>query len=78
VDTVEQCGFELVEMVLADPDSWDRYDAAHWWAVHEWLATHADDPDAAGLRAWNAAERRAHLAYGRRYLGWGVFVLRLR
>ena len=78
LDTVEANGFELVEMVLADADSWDRYNASHWWTVREWLRANPDDPDAEALRAWNAAERRGHLAYGRRYLGWGVFVLRPR
>jgi hypothetical protein len=30
------------------------------------------------MRAYLDDDRRAHLAYQRRYLGWGVFVLRLR
>jgi hypothetical protein len=28
------------------------------------------------MRAYLHRSRRSHLAYGRRYLGWGVFVLR--
>ncbi|WP_371495241.1 hypothetical protein OG871_07515 [Kitasatospora sp. NBC_00374] len=28
------------------------------------------------LRAWSAHARRGYLAYTRRYLGWGVFILR--
>ena len=30
LDRIESTGFELVEMVLADGDSWDRYSAAKW------------------------------------------------
>ena len=71
-----RAGFELVEMVLANPDGWDRYVAPHWWAADAWARDHPDDPDAAAVRAFAATERAGHLAYGRRYLGWGVFVLR--
>lgn len=71
-----QAGFDLVEMVLANLDGWDRYVAPHWWAIDTWLREHPDHPDSAALRAFAAAERAGYLAYGRRYLGWGVFVLR--
>ena len=57
-------------------DGWDRYVAPHWWAADAWAREHPDDPDAAAVRAFAATERAGHLAYGRRYLGWGVFVLR--
>jgi hypothetical protein len=79
VGTAQRCesaGMSVVEMVLADGDSWDRYVAGQWWTVDRWLAAHPDHPDAAEMRRFLADSRRVHLAYGRRYLGWGVFVLR--
>lgn len=76
LDRFEAAGLELVEMVLADPDSWDRYVASQWWTIHEWLRANPGDPDAPAMREFAAASRRSHLAYNRRYLGWGVFVLR--
>jgi len=77
LDRFEAAGLELVEMVLADGDSWDRYAAEQWFAVSEWLrAVPEDHPDAADMREFLAHSRRTHLAYQRRYLGWGVFVLR--
>ena len=27
------CGLELIEMVIADHQGWDRYEAMHWQAV---------------------------------------------
>ncbi|MDA0637759.1 methyltransferase domain-containing protein [Nonomuraea sp. MCN248] len=72
----EQAGFELLEMVLASPDSWDRYVASQWWTVSDWLRAHPADPDANAMREFLSTARRSHLEYGRRYLGWGVFVLR--
>lgn len=78
LDRIESAGLELVEMVLANPDSWDRYEAAQWWTVSDWLVAHPNDPIRNELRAFVEKNRRAHLAYQRRYLGWGVFVTRPR
>jgi SAM-dependent methyltransferase len=71
-------GMELVEMVFADGDSWDRYEAPRWAALTDWLDGHPDDPDHAKIRAFRDGDREAYLRWGRRYLGWGVFVLRPR
>lgn len=76
LDRFEAAGVELVEMVLADPESWDRYEAKHWWTIERWLRTNPDDPDAPVMRDILRTHRRIHLAHGRRYAGWGVFVLR--
>jgi len=72
----EQAGCELLEMVLADLDSWDRYEAAQWRTLSDWLRANPDDPDAPALTEWLTQRRHNHLAYRRPYLGWGVFVLR--
>jgi SAM-dependent methyltransferase len=72
----EENGFELIEMVLADHQGWDRYVAPQWKAVQEWLLQNPNDPEAAGIQEWIQESRRSHLCYQRRYLGWGVFVLR--
>ncbi|MFC9974580.1 SAM-dependent methyltransferase [Spirillospora sp. NPDC127200] len=76
LERFEAAGVELVEMVLAGADDWDRYMASQWWTVHQWLKAHPDDPRAPEMRRFADQARRSHLAYGRRYLGWGVFVLR--
>ncbi|WP_230883380.1 cyclopropane-fatty-acyl-phospholipid synthase family protein [Planomonospora sp. ID82291] len=77
-DRFEAAGTEVLEMVLADGDSWDRYAASQWWTVSDWLRANPGDPDAAEMRGFLERARRSHVAYGRRYLGWGVFVLRRR
>ena len=76
VERFEKAGLSLVEMVLADHDSWDRYRASQWWTTTEWLAANPDDPGAPAMRRRLVDERHAYLAVGRRVLGWGVFVLR--
>jgi hypothetical protein len=75
-DRFEEAGCELVEMVLADHDSWDRYAAGQWYAVERWLAANPDHEDAPGMGEMMRDSRREYLTYGRRYFGWGVFVLR--
>jgi SAM-dependent methyltransferase len=76
LERIEQEGFELIEMVLANGDGWDRYAAPQWRAVSDWLRANPDDAQAATIRKMHEQSRRDHLAYTRRYLGWGVFVLR--
>lgn len=78
LDRIEAAGLELVEMVLADGNSWDRYAAAQWLTVDDWLRANPNDPEAPALRQWIADAKRVHLEYQRRYLGWGVFVLRVK
>ncbi|MFP4385465.1 MAG: SAM-dependent methyltransferase, partial [Spirochaetia bacterium] len=73
----ESAGTRLVEMVMASDQGWDRYEAAQWMAVDDFLRSNPDDPDASALVEWISKNRRAYLKYGRRYFNWGVFVLRV-
>jgi SAM-dependent methyltransferase len=75
LDRFEAAGLQLIEMLLANLDGWDRYEAPQWMAVNDFLHANPNDPDASALRQWISNNRRAYLKYGRRYLGWGVFVL---
>jgi SAM-dependent methyltransferase len=73
-----ELGFDLVEMVLADEDSWDRYHAATWLTLREWLDSNPEDELAPQLRAELDEAPLRHVRYTRPYLGWGVFALRRR
>ncbi|HQA26299.1 MAG TPA: class I SAM-dependent methyltransferase [Candidatus Competibacteraceae bacterium] len=68
-------GYDVVEMVLADQDGWDRYEAAKWLTMRRWLAAHPDDEFAKEVRAQLTSEPERYAAYTREYLGWGVFAL---
>lgn len=78
LDRFEASGMNLIEMVMANQDGWDRYEAQQWMAVDDFLRANPDDPEASALREWITDGRRTYLQYGRRYLGWGIFVLRER
>jgi SAM-dependent methyltransferase len=70
-----QLGHDVVEMVLADQDGWDRYEAAKWFTMRRWLEANPGDELAEEVRAQLASEPARHAAYTREYLGWGVFAL---
>ena len=71
-------GYDVVEMVLADQDGWDRYEAAKWLTMRRWLATNPDDELASEVRAQLTSEPVRYATYTREYLGWGVFALMQR
>ncbi|OLP03581.1 SAM-dependent methyltransferase [Mycolicibacterium porcinum] len=71
-------GYDVVEMVLADQDSWDRYAAAQWLNMRRWLDQHPDDELAPEVRAALTSEPANYARYTREYLGWGVFALMKR
>ena len=71
-------GCDVVEMVLADQDSWDRYEAAKWLTMRRWLAANPDDELANEVRAQLTSEPVRYATCTREYLGWGVFALMAR
>ncbi len=71
-------GYDVVEMVLADQDSWDRYEAAKWLTMRRWLDANPGDAFARDVRAKLTSEPERYAAYTREYLGWGVFALMTR
>jgi len=71
-------GYDVVEMVLADQDGWDRYEAAKWLTMRLWLKANPDDELAKEVRAELTSGPARYAAYTREYLGWGVFALMKR
>ncbi|MFD9921206.1 SAM-dependent methyltransferase [[Kitasatospora] papulosa] len=78
VEQFGELGYDVVEMVLADGDSWDRYQAAQWLNLRRWLDRNPEDELAAEVRAELTAEPARYTRYQREYLGWGVFALMAR
>jgi SAM-dependent methyltransferase len=71
-------GYDVVEMVLADQEGWDRYEAAKWFTMRRWLEANPYDDLAKDVRAKLTSEPKRYAAYTREYLGWGVFALMAR
>ena len=76
--TFGQLGYDVVEMVLADQDGWDRYEAAKWLTMRRWLEENPDDALAGEVRTQLTTEPVRYAMYTREYLGWGVFALMAR
>ncbi|WP_336219521.1 class I SAM-dependent methyltransferase [Citrobacter amalonaticus] len=68
-------GYDLVEMVLADQEGWDRYEAAKWMTLRRWLENNPDDDFAPEIRAELTIAPKRHVTWTREYFGWGVFAL---
>ncbi len=68
-------GCDVVEMVLANEDGWDRYEAAKWLTMRRWLEENPDDELAQEVRDKLTSEPERYAAYTRETLGWGVFCL---
>jgi len=70
-----ELGCDVVEMVLADQEGWDRYEAAKWLTMRRWLAENPGDDFAQEVRARLTEDPVRYVAFTREYLGWGVFAL---
>lgn len=75
VASFDELGYDVVEMVLADQEGWDRYEAAKWLTMRRWLESNAGDDFADEIRAELTIAPKRHVTYTREYFGWGVFAL---
>ena len=75
VSSYAALGYDLVEMVLADQEGWDRYEAAKWLTMRRWLEENPDDEFVPEVRAELTMAPKRHATYTREYFGWGVFAL---
>ncbi|AWJ90306.1 SAM-dependent methyltransferase [Azospirillum baldaniorum] len=71
----DRLGCDVVEMVLADQDGWDRYEAAKWLTMRRWLDANPGDDFAKDVRAKLTSEPVRYATHTRDHLGWGVFAL---
>lgn len=78
IESFGNLGYDVVEMVLADQEGWDRYEAAKWLTMRLWLEENPDDDFAKEVRAKLTTEPKRFVTYTREYLGWGVFALMVR
>ena len=74
----DRLDYDVVEMVLANQDGWDRYEAAKWLTMRRWLEANPADEMAVEVRAMLTTEPKRYATYTREYLGWGVFALMKR
>ena len=71
-------GYDVVEMILADQNDWDRYEAAKWLTMRRWLEANREDEFAKEVRAELTSGPVWYATYTREYTGWGIFALMQR
>jgi len=71
-------GYDVVEMVLADREGWDRYEAAKWFNMRRWLEANPEDDFAPEVRTLLSSVPTRYASCTRKYVGWGVFALMAR
>ena len=74
----DELGYDVVEMVLANQEGWDRYEAAKWLTMRRWLEANPVDDFATEVRAQLRSEPKRYTTFTREYVGWGVFALMAR
>jgi SAM-dependent methyltransferase len=72
-----QAGAQLVEMIIASTEDWDRYEAPKWLTFDRWKRQNLDDPELDVLVEYANKSQVNYLKYERPYCDWGVFVLRI-
>ncbi|MCV2395113.1 methyltransferase domain-containing protein [Actinotalea sp. M2MS4P-6] len=68
-------GWDVVEMVCATEESWDRYQAPQWLAMRRWADAHRGHELHDEVRRLLATEPQQYAAYTRTHFGWGLFAL---
>ncbi|HJK77243.1 MAG TPA: class I SAM-dependent methyltransferase [Methanocorpusculum sp.] len=74
--TARELGFTLTGMITASTDEWDAYESAIWNSALAYIDLHENEPAADELAAYLEQIQDEYLAYGREYIGWGLFVFR--
>ena len=67
VSAFDELGYDVVEMVLADQEVWDRYKAAKWLTMRRWLEANPDDDFSAEVRSELTVSPKRHITYAREY-----------
>lgn len=78
IEQMQSLEYDVIEMMLADQHSWDRYVAAQWRNIREFVDQNPDDPLTPSFKDELRTSPVLHSRYQREYLGWGVFVLKKR
>lgn len=76
ISTGRDLGFDLTGLITASDDDWDNYESAIWQNCREYINSRTADPRADEVAAYLEQIQDEYLAYGREYMGWGLFIFR--
>ena len=70
-----QVGLDLVTVVRASHDDWDRYESGNWVGLARWLAENRVHPERAQVLDHLRSSQDEYTRWAREYFGWAMFVL---
>jgi len=73
--TAREEGFEFEYVIRASHDDWDRYEADNWHGLISWLEENPGHPERDEVTRHLHKIQEEYVTYGRRYLGWAMYVL---
>lgn len=68
-------GFDLEYVVRGSDDDWDRYEAENWHGLVRWIEENPEHAERREVIDHLHKSQDEYLRYGRKYLGWAVYVL---
>jgi cyclopropane fatty-acyl-phospholipid synthase-like methyltransferase len=73
--TTREEGFDLLSVVRASQDDWDRYESANWRGLLHWLQENPHHSERQEVIDHLHQSQEEYFQYGREYLGWAVYIL---
>jgi hypothetical protein len=74
VRTGTELGLRFLHAIVSSEDDWDRYEGLHSLSAERYAREHPDDPDLPELFERVRPYPEAYLRWGRRELGWAVYM----
>mgnify|MGYP005847570893 CR=1 FL=1 len=71
---VREEGFDLLYVVRASHDDWDRYQSDNWYGLVHWLQDNQDHPERQEVLEHLHSSQDEYFRYGRQYLGWAIYL----
>lgn len=72
----EELNLTFLHSIVSNKDDWDRYEGLQWQAAERYAYDRADDPDNEQMLERVHRERDAYLLWGRKCLGWAIYLFR--
>ena len=70
-----QAGLDLVTVVRASHDDWDRYESGNWAGLARWLAENPTHPERDQVLDHLRSSQDEYTRLAREYFGWAMLVL---
>jgi len=68
---------EPIDLLVASPQDWDRYETRKWRAGQHWISANPNDPELDQFRTAFTKMRHDYLHLERPHIGWAIVVARV-